>query len=316
MGETIFPKAAMNTNNEDASSSQNAAAHPTARVSSWRSARNWPEAFGHAMHLDGDLVPVEERDMRRPPSDDLDRTLAPSGQRDHHRGEEAHEHDPGPGGHGVQRVVAVEEHRHQQRRPQDGVEHQRGAHALHAQREAGVGSRHAGLGEQAVGDGRPRCGAPRHDVAHGQARQVDPQQAGATRALVVQHGVGELAVGHPRRGLEDDAGDHVGDVDPSQQVHGLAGAGELRQDQVLEDEDEADRVEPPFDLSAHPPTPGRRLRPSPPSGHASTSACPARAISVAAAAAGGARRRGPAVPRSASPQLPCLGQCRTLPRHR
>ncbi len=191
---------------------------------------------------------------------------------------------PAPAATRVQRVVAVEEHRHQQCRPQDGIEHQRRAHALHAQGEAGVGSGHAGLVEEAVGDGCPRCGASRHDVAHGQARHVDPQQAGATRALVVQHRVGELAVGHPRRALEDDAGDHVGDVDPSQQVDGLAGAGELGQDQVLENEDEADRVETPFDLSAYPPTPGddsvlRRHR-----GHASTSAVPARAIPPAAVA--------------------------------
>ena len=86
------------------------------------------------------------------------------------------------------------------------------------------------------------------------------------RAFMVQHGVGELAVGHQRRRLEDHAGDDVGEIDLPQQVDRLAGARQLRQDQVLEDQEEPDRVEPPLDLPAYPTTPRgdhhSRLHPS------------------------------------------------------
>ena len=68
-------------------------------------------------------------------------------------------------------------------------------HALHAESEARVGSRHPRLHEESERYGGARRSSSRHDMAHRQAREVDLQQAGPLRPDVVQHGVGELAVG-------------------------------------------------------------------------------------------------------------------------
>ena len=101
------------------------------------------EALGHAVRLHGELVAVEKRHVGRPTTDDVDRPVAPTRERQREPGDQAHEHDAGPGRDGVQRVVPVQEHRHQEGQPQDRIEHQGRSDALHAEREPGVGPGHA-----------------------------------------------------------------------------------------------------------------------------------------------------------------------------
>ena len=188
--------------------------------------------------------------------------LAPGEQQDG-AGEEGDEDQAGDGGEAVERVVPGERDRDQQGQPEDPVEHHGRAHALGGQAEGHRAPGHVEVDEEPVGDRGAGRRAAGDDVAHGQARHVDPEQGEAVRRAGGQHGVAQLGIGGQGDPLEDHPQHDPDHVDLPEQVDCLAGAGQLGQEEVLTDEEDGDDADGPLDLPGNPALPsGGRSRPS------------------------------------------------------
>ncbi len=240
------------------------------------------EPPGQPLDQRREAVGVEEADVGGHRMDDAAGPLLSPGQQIEEPAEGAEQDHPDGRGHHQQdgrggRSVAVHAGRPEpvggqegdQRTPEESVEHDGGADPLRAEGEAGVRTRHAGLGQQSVAEGRPRGGPTRADVAEGQGRQVDPEDPAPRRAAVRQDRVRELGVGHECGQLEQHADGQVGRVDVGQGADLAAVAGQQRDRHVEQEEEDEDGADAQADFAPHerpavpPPTVPARARPPP-----------------------------------------------------
>ena len=167
-----WPKAATKTHSDAASSSQLAAAQPTARASRRPVLHEDAEAAGQALDERGEAVGVEEADVGGHGVDDPAGPLLAPGEQVEEPAEGAEQDHADGGGHhapgsrptwsrarGRRDLEPVGDEEGHQRAPEDGVEHDGRADALGAEGESGVGAGHAGLGQQPVAEGGPGCRA-------------------------------------------------------------------------------------------------------------------------------------------------------------
>jgi len=222
------------------------------------------EPPGQALEERGEAVGVEEADVGRHPVDDAaDPGLAP-GEQVEEPTEGAEEDHPDGGGHHHEdgrrcRAMPLDARHpepvgHQeadQGAPEDDVEHHGRADALGPEGEAGIGTGHARLGHQPVAERRPRGRAPGGHVAEGQGREVDPEQAEPGRAAVGKDGVGELRVGDQGGDLEEDAEGQVGHVDVGQRPDLAAVAGQQRNGDVEDEQEDEDGADAESDFPTH-----------------------------------------------------------------
>ena len=162
-------------------------------------------------------------------------------QADHDEGDDEHDPEAGEGGRDVQRVDAAERDRHEQRDPEDQVEHDGRGEAGRGQGEAGVGAADARQREQPVARAPswPRCRRARCcDSALVLIWMRNIRSRDTPPRLVAERRPGQQRVGEPRRDLQRQAEHQERRVDPGELVGGVAEARDQRQDEDVDDDDE------------------------------------------------------------------------------
>ena len=241
---------------------------PVGRRPSHRLAQQHPvlhqhgEAAGQSFEQRREAVGVEEADVGRDTVDDTAGPLLAPGEQVEESPEGAEEYDPDGSGHhhqdgGRGRAVRprhpepVGHEEPDQRAPEDDVEHHGRADALGPEGEARVGTGHAGLGHQPVPEGGAGGRAARRNVAEGQGREVDPEEAEAGGAPVGEDRVGELGVGHQRSNLQQQPQGQVGHVDVGERPDLAAVAGQQRDGHVEGEQEHQDGADAEAHLTTH-----------------------------------------------------------------
>jgi len=201
---------------------------------------------------EGDLpVGVAQAEAEGQPAGEGLGPLLPPREQVEERPEGPHQDHPHGGGHDDQHrarggrltgvagrcVEAVHQQERHQGDPEQHVQDHGRADPLGAEGEAGVGAADPGLGQQPVPEGGTRGRAAGGDVAEGEGRHVDAEQAEPLGAVGGEDGVGQLGVGGQGADLEHDAEGQVLDVDVAEGADLGAVAGQQRQRHV-EDEQE------------------------------------------------------------------------------
>ena len=168
----------------------------------------------------------------------------------------ADEEDADHRGGDVDGAEAPQRDRDEQARPEDDVQEHGRAEAGGGQREAGVGALDARQRQQAVAEGRAGGAAAWHHARDGPGRQLDPHHARQRDRPRRQRLTGELAVGDEGTELEGHAQEQQRGADARELLDGRAEPGQLRQDEVVEREQQDDELDRALDPSAR----GRPLR--------------------------------------------------------
>ena len=148
-------------------------------------------------------------------------------------------------------MEAVGDQEGHQGEPEHHVEDDGRPDALGPEGEPGIRTADAGLGQQPVAQGRPRSRAARGDMAQREGGHVDPEDAEPAGAVAGQYGVGQLGVGGQGTDLEEDAEDQVGHVDMGQGVDLRPVAGQQREGDVEDEEEDEDGPHAQPDLAPH-----------------------------------------------------------------
>ena len=156
-----------------------------------------------------------------------------------------HHDDAGDGGERIEAVGSTDRDGDQQGGPQHHVENDGRSDPGGGHGEPGVGAAHPREGEQAVAERRAGGVAGGHDV--GQRLGAHPDAEHAHRADLVagvaQRGAGEEGIRPPRADLQADAAEQQQRLDVEQLRRGPPEAGDQREDEEVEDEDEEHRLD-------------------------------------------------------------------------
>ncbi len=193
---------------------------------------------------------VDEGDVAREAHQALGGALTAPCQQQDRAGKEGQQDRAADGRHAVESIHPRERDGDEESQPEDGVEHHRRADPLGGQAESCGAVVDAAVGEQAVAEGGTWSRTPRDDVGDGEGRHIDAKEPPPSRGVRGEHGVGELGVadkgghfGHEGQHQEPDG--HL-----AEQVDGLAGRRDLREQEVLGDEGEDEDSYRPANLPA------------------------------------------------------------------